>query len=414
MKKLFSREKEKEEEKIELSGLIVWLDGKEKPLLENLKNEISRIIDRINDGKGKLFEDLEKLEKAKLQNPNIPNRAMTIMEGNREAFVKKISHLFSNIDLEYSDFDEITKKSKELEKGIDSFGKGTARSYQILNEFFAREVASVAMNIKKIETNSKSIRNLSDYSKISKIKKIKEDIDDLNSKIKLKSELLEELKEEKGRVEAAESDLLGTKKKIKDIEAGEEYGNFENLLKEKEGFEGKLKEIGDRLFHDFSSLEKALKKYGKIAFENGKLVEEYLKDPVKALAGDDELKIIKILSSLKQAIKDDKLGLDVRKGEKTLLKIKELEGDYFGTLRGDYKNIKEKLDKTNLEVKNTEVKKQLQSNNEKLEIIKNNIENLNNKVSLINNEIGKIDIEKLKKNLQEKINDTINERIILV
>jgi prefoldin subunit 5 len=270
------------------------------------------------------------------------------------------------------------------------------------------------MNIKKIETNSKSIRNLSDYSKISKIKKIKEDIDDLNSKIKLKSELLEELKEEKGRVEAAESDLLGTKKKIKDIEAGEEYGNFENLLKEKEGFEGKLKEIGDRLFHDFSSLEKALKKYGKIAFENGKLVEEYLKDPVKALAGDDELKIIKILSSLKQAIKDDKLGLDVRKGEKTLLKIKELEGDYFGTLRGDYKNIKEKLDKTNLEVKNTEVKKQLQSNNEKLEIIKNNIENLNNKVSLINNEIGKIDIEKLKKNLQEKINDTINERIILV
>ncbi|MAE42467.1 hypothetical protein CMO93_01740 [Candidatus Woesearchaeota archaeon] len=414
IKKLFAKEEEKPEEKVVLSELGKWLDAKEKPLLESLKNRVNEIIGRVNEERKVLSDNLKKLEDAKLQNPNIPNRAKTIMEGNRKAFIKKVSHLFNNIDLKYEDFNEITRRSKDLEKDIDLLGKSTARTYQILSEFFAREIASIAEIIKKIETNSKSIRESVNYNKINAIKKIKNDVKDFQNKTRLKENILKELGQEKRNLEDEKNKNAKIEKNIEDIKSSENYKNFENLLKEKDEFEKQLKEIEDRLFHDFSVLEKALKKYGKIAFENGKLVESYLKDSVKALAGDEELKIISILGNLKQAVEEDKLELDEKKGGKALLKIKELDKQYFEALQKKYNGLKGNLEKINKNMKSNEAKNQLDDSKGKLDIIKNNINNIDNKIAIVNGELEKIDIEKLKKAIREEINEKLNEKIILV
>ena len=84
------------------------------------------------------------------------------------------------------------------------------------------------------------------------------------------------------------------------------------------------------------------------------------------------------------------------------------------TLQKNYNGLKEDLDKINNNIKNNKAKNQLDDYKEKLNIMKNNIENINNNVSMLNNEIEKIDISKLKKEVQEKINKTLNENIILV
>jgi len=118
---------------------------------------IDQITNKIYDEKKKVNENLKKLENAKLQNPKIPERVKTIMEGNRSAFIKKVSFFFDNIDLKFNNHDEILKKCKDIENEINSLGKGTARSYQVLNEFFAREAENVAINIKYIEKYTKEI-----------------------------------------------------------------------------------------------------------------------------------------------------------------------------------------------------------------------------------------------------------------
>ena len=116
-------------------------------------------------------------------------------------------------------------------------------------------------------------------------------------------------------------------------------------MTEREEVEKKLREIEDKLFHDFSVLEKALKKYAKIAFENEDLIEKYSKNPAKALFEDNNLEIIKIIHNLEKAISENKLELEQKKSERSLMKIKDLDKEYFTTNKNDSKKIKENLDK---------------------------------------------------------------------
>jgi len=413
IKKLF-KEEEITEEKINFSELSNWLDNKEKPLLDNLKNEVNKVIKEIESEKEKLFDNIKKLKNAKLQNPNIPNRVKTIMEGNRSAFIKKVSHVFENIGLKYSDFEEIKDKSKELEKTIHSLGKGTARSYQILNEFFAREVSSIAINIKNIENKAKGIRESNYYNKISSINEIKHYFSELNGKMQSKERLLGELKSEKSNLENSKEESSEIKRKIKGIKSGEEYKNFEELLRGKENLEKGIKNIENMLFHDFSVLERALKKYSKVSFENEKLIEGYLKNFIKALDEDNELIIVKAVIGLRKAIEENKLGLDNKKSKKVLSKTKELDKEYFSSSQSKYKEIKEKLGKVTADIRNSKTKKHLDDSADKLKILEGKIESLNNKISILNNEIEKIDSDKLRQGLQEKINNKLNEKITLL
>ena len=137
IKKLLAKEEEKEE-KIHLDELSNWTDEKTKQIFESLKNEINDAVSAINEEKERVFENLKKLENTKLQNQNIPERAKTVMQGNREAFVRKVSGFFNNTNLHYNDFYDLIERCKAFERGIDELAKSTARSYQILSQFFSR------------------------------------------------------------------------------------------------------------------------------------------------------------------------------------------------------------------------------------------------------------------------------------
>jgi len=167
--------------------------------------------------------------------------------------------------------------------------------------------------------------------------------------------------------------------------------------------ESKLSQIENQLFHDFSALEKALKKYAKIAIENENLILEYLDNPI--------FKISEILDKLKDVI--DQLGLDDKKKEKALAKIHELDGVYFNKIKEDFKNAKQRSNDVKYEIENNKGKKELDDYNKELNNVKINIESVNNKISMLNNDLEKINIEKLKENLVNEVNDVIKVRIVI-
>ena len=229
LKKLFAKE-EIQEEKIELNELNDWLDSKTKPIFETLNSSISQITNKINDEEKKANENLKKLENAKLQNPKIPERVKTILEGNRSAFIKKIIFFFDNIDLGYNNYDELINNCNKTKNQIESLGKGTARSYQILNEFFAREAENVAINIKNIEKHTKEIVNLVNNSKIMNVDKIKNIASDVKSKIRLKEKYSNDLKNEKDNLENIKSKKLEIENKIIEAKSSAGYRDYEKLL----------------------------------------------------------------------------------------------------------------------------------------------------------------------------------------
>jgi len=413
LKKLFAKE-EIQEEKVQLSELNDWLDQETKPIFSNLSIKINDAIEKINNEKEKVNENLKMLENAKLQNPKIPERVKTIMEGNREGFIKRISLFFNNIDLKYDNYEELIEKCKNIENDISSLGKGTAKNYQVLNEFFAREAEKIAMNIKNIENYSKELINIINSSKISDIDKIKNNIIDLKNKTKLKESYSIELENNKKILQDNQNKKLEIENKINDIKSGSDYRNYEKLMEEKEKTKIKINEIENILFHDFSALEKALKKYAKIAFENEKLILEYLNDPVITLIKDVDFKILKILDSLRNAIERNELELDEKKKVKAIEKINELDVVYFSKLKEDYKEAKKILNDIKLGIETNNSKKELDSLNIELKNINRDIDNLNNNIVATNNELEKINIEKLKENLQNKINDEVNVKITLL
>lgn len=413
LKKLFAKE-EVQEEKIELNELNNWLDEKAKAKFESFDLGINEILEKISHEKEKVKENLKILEDAKLQNPKIPDRVKTIMEGNRTGFIKKASYFFNNIDLKYNNPHELIQKCKNVGNEIEQLGKGTARSYQVLGEFFARQAENVAINIKNIENYSKEIINTIDNSKILNIDKIKISITDIQNKTKLKQQFSVELENNTKNLQDNKNKKSEIENKINKIKSSSDYGNYEKLLEEKEKIKAELNEIESVLFHDFSVLEKGLKKYAKIAFENEKLILEYLNSTIITLIKDDEFKILRILDSLKNAIANDEFGLDEKKKGKTLAKIDELDSVYFTKVKDDFAITKKRLNEIKLEIETNNSKKDLYSLNLELININQNIENINNKIISLNNELEKINIERLKENLQDEINDATNVRIILI
>ena len=265
--------------------------------------------------------------------------------------------------------------------------------------------------LKNIENHSKDIKNSIKDNKISIINKIKNDIESIKNKIKLKEQYSDELNNENNNLKNNETKKSETEKKINEIKSSSGYEDYRKLLEEKENVKSKLSGIENRIFHDFSVLEKALKKYAKIALENEKLILDYLSNSIITLIKDNELEILKILDSLKNAI--DELGLDDKKKEKSLEKIGELDGVYLMKIRDDFGTEKQRLNEITSSIENNESNNELESNNNELNNVKTNIENLNNKISNLNNELEKININKLKENLANEVNDVVNSKIII-
>ena len=412
IKSLFSRE-EKVQGKISFSDLDNWLDEKSKITFDDLKDEIKTIINEITDEKNNTIEKIKKLENASLQNPNIPNRAKTIMEGNREAFIKRSFQFLDGIELKYDNFDELAKKCDNLEENVTSLAKSTARSYMILNEFFARELRAVSENIKKIEDLSKKIKNSIEKKKIKQITGLKGRILDINYKIGLKNSLLKELEDKKAIISEKSSNLNNLKNRIDELKESHDYEDFEKLSKEKENFEKELRNLDSRIFHDFSIIEKALKKYAKIAFNMEELIYSYIENPIKALEKDDNLEIIEVLNKLKVLIEKNKLGIEEKKNEKITTKIKELSTDYLISIKISSKKIIVQLEKIEHELRNNKTKNEFDSCNKDLEKLKDEVNKRNENADNLNNEIIKIKIEDLKEELKQNIKNTLDEEIII-
>jgi len=246
------------------------------------------------------------------------------------------------------------------------------------------------------------------------VDKIKNIASDIKSKIRLKQQYSVELENIIKNLQNNKDKKEEIKNKINEIESNADYKNYEKSLEEKEKINAELNDIENRLFHDFSALEKALKKYAKIAFENEKLILEYLSNPIVTLIKDTDFKISKILDSLKNAIARNEFDLDDKKKEKALAKINELDSVYFTKIKDDFKNAKARLNDIKSKIENNNSRKDLDKLNIELKGVNQNIENLNNKILSLSNELGKINIEKLKEDLENQVHNIVNAKITVL
>jgi len=186
--------------------------------INSLLKEFSGRIDEISET---IKERCDELEKAELQNKNIPPRAITIMEGNRNAYIHKTMHFTGKIREILSeiqtlaDSDIIIDNISKISEMLDEYNKTTQKPYYILQEFFANESHKVALGIKEISDLIQQFRENLKQSDAHKFQEILSLLNKIRNREQRRKELENQKKELEKNLNEEEKNILILKHEIK-------------------------------------------------------------------------------------------------------------------------------------------------------------------------------------------------------
>ncbi len=413
LKKIFfgnSKEENEQVETIHLNELEDWFKKKSDSIISDLNVKIDEIKASIRQEITRTKDNLAVLATAKLRNPNISVKERQLMEGNRKAYILGVNRFLREIVLDV-DYNKMMEFCNNFSLRIERFGKGTVRPYAILQDFFANESRNIALNIKGIESLIKKLQTTLEEARLSEIDEIMASIRDLCYKVERKEKdkaalgekmiLLSKLEKTKSKIES----------EIGNLRKSEEYKKLNQLRLEEERVLSKIKENEIRLVNAFSIINKPLRKMERVVLENAEILAGYIENPVRALEKDDGLKIIEILKKLENNINNYTLDLKDKKREKVLIALSNMGVDFFKSFRNNMLGLKKELERLKREIENNNTFKEEQRLNYELESVKDNLEKTMNLVEDKKKAIEKLDINKIKNELEEKISSFFDTKI---
>ncbi|MDP7324249.1 MAG: hypothetical protein QF632_05815 [Candidatus Woesearchaeota archaeon] len=400
-------QKRVEKVKISQSELPEWFTNKTKPVKELLTEDLrilgSDIRQRINTTKA----SMDTLEAAELRNKNIPMRALQIMEGNRDAYVKRVTLFLQNIQPP-SILPEVSAFAEKIKKDFESLVKSTSKEYQILQEFLADESRKVAQNIKELERLCEKIGELGEDEKLILIKEVEKNIKTLREK-RARKELLEKTKEKK-KIELDELNKVHTdlEKSIESLKKEPEYKKVNDLKEKRKEMLGKIKNKAAELLYIFSTIEKALRKYIRISFEDQKILASYLESPLGAIFQDPDFTIIDVLKKIRIAIERKKIELDSKKGDKTIKAIETLTPQWLSTFYEEYSKLKAEKEALDKEIDTITIESKIEANEKQKSEVKEFQDKLKSEIKNIEEDVELIDLDELVKEIRDKILELLN------
>jgi chromosome segregation ATPase len=393
--RFFKKKEEIEEYIISIDQAPKWYDKQIEPKKDRLKHKIKQAKQKIIQNTQEVKHKLEKLQESGLMNPNIPERAKHFLQGNKEAYTKKVNSFLDALILP-EEVEELKGFFQDFNIQIQNLAQGIARPIQILNEFLANETREVSLPLGNIEKEIQKLKDSVEKLKLNEIDETKAKITEIQNKIEKENELKIELNTLITEINKTkrENEQLSTQ-----IELLQKDKELNQAKEEKNQINEKIKQMQKELIESFSIIETALKKYEHITFQHKELIGGYLKSPVQALMKDLHLDVIKMLSDLKSSAEAGKLEMKPRKTKKTLDEIKTLTKERLGKFLTEYgqlhlqeRTLQEKIDKMDVVLVSAEKEKKKEKNTIKLN-------DSMSKMNYLQTELGKIDISLMIKEL---------------
>jgi len=411
--KKFFKTEEVVKEEVNLEKLSEWFNDQAKLIYSDLDIKINEIKDKIKSLIEKTSNDLEILRDATLRNPNIPVRAKQFMEGNRAAYIKRVISFLDRIDIDERNYESLMEFSNLFDEVIKSFTKSTEKPYHVLQEFFANEAKDIAIDIKELEKQVKKLKDVIVDAGIDRAEHVKADIQRLCNKKKRRFDLKERLDSfaiEREKLEAAKKE---TEEEIHRIKESDDYLDIKGMEVMLKKTEQRLSDHINILNQIFSVLEHSLKKFLRITFKDEDLLRIYVEKPITGLRSDSELKILELLENMRQNIINNKIELKDKKKERTLNEISRLDKEYLAEFLEEYARLNTEVKRIKAKLDGSEVLKKLTTLEADLGELSTKITGLDFKVKGSKDELNKIDIDKLRKELEEKIKNLIKVELVI-
>ncbi|MCX8147390.1 MAG: hypothetical protein N3D84_02895 [Candidatus Woesearchaeota archaeon] len=389
LKSIFGRKEGQEREYISIDELPEWFDEKTEPIIENIKDDLNEKFKEIRRQCDLARENSRKLENARLSNEKIPERAVSIMMGNRESYIKAVHLFLDKIKIPTSlNIGSIQHFLSEFEENLNSFTKSSAKSYYVLQEFFRNESGAIAENIRNIDVVARSLLD----ERYKKINEVREKIANIESFIRLRKQVLEDIKNIEANLKSLKAEYRENTDKLEKIKQTREYKEYMQIEEEKKKIKSKISKNEEDLKLLLLPLEKPLRKFAKSSSEDRieEFTESYIHSPMDALKSDHSMRILKVLEKMKEMINADQLDLKDKKKERAIEAINAITKEKLESFKLKDKELKELMDK---------IRKR-----EGINVAAQKLQEINYRISHINSQIEKHEkeIEKLKKQLEKK------------
>ena len=412
IKGLFVQKKVQEKKEVSLDEFETWLKELKEIKMRTVNDELRNYRPRIEEQKKLILESINKLKNAKLMNPNIPTRAFSLMQGNREAYMRFTSKLAEGVSIpeKYEDLEYFIAK---FDNDFNDLKKSTARSFYILQEFFANEAKQIAGNIGAMEDIVNELREFVRKEGFDIINRITHKIMCIRKAQSGRKEYEDKLNELDALLRKEQKKKSDAEKEIIKIKESQNFKKYLEIEQKKAAVLERTKESEAEIHHFFANIESALKKYERIALDDGELVRKYLHDSVSALKEDEGLKVLEVLSKMRNAIEHNVVELKDAKKTKTqeILNAENKESleqmkKAIEGFRKEEKAINEEMAKYD---QNAEISKQLEI--QKAASVKSN--DLMQRMTEIKTEREKIDINSHKEKAQQLMRELDLAEIIL-
>jgi len=409
LKKLFSKEPEVSVEEIELANLHSWFDEKTKSKIDYLNNELKEVGKRVNSEVEQTRQNLDVLNKAELLNSNIPERAKHFMTGNRDAYSKKINSFLDRVHVPYN-ISDFSVFHSAVQEELKELTQGTAKSFQILQEFFANESRKVMGNVGSISKEINSFNQAFDDAGLNILDETKKRITDFQTKLNLKDALEKDLEARKQELEEHTTEIRKLKEDIELLQKDTQLTELKSKFKQAQA---KVEETRERITSPFSVINPALRKFERITYRHRTIVQKYIESPLDALLQDLHLSILKALHDLEMSIMNSRIDMKDKKREKTLEVMKLLTREYLGSFLTEYGQIKHVQDKLKKQIANLDAVVLLKEKKDKIIKLENNRIDIERKIDVFSKELAKVNIEELENKLVENLRKITNAKVLL-
>lgn len=377
--------KQKESIVLDITEVNKWLDKYIER--QEMGTRLAIIKREIGSKASKLKELLEILRNSQLKNPQVyPERALNVMEGNRNSYIQKIETFLKNLQFPER-YDDIKPFLEEISAEIEKLAIDTQKNFFILKEFMENDVSSVANKIAELDKIVANARTTLENTALDVVKEIKNEIDAYHAT----QQEIYSLRKDAQKIEDTKLGFYERRAKLEDkiskLKQSVGFSDLQSIVDKKDKIKEQLKKTESVISSLISDVEPALKKYAKSKKDAS--IIKYLKEPIKTFTEDEKLKII---AHFKKVLKEiDSLDLKDAKKDRIQKKLEKVEEAALEKTREKIIKLTQEFDEITNRIKNHSVKlnikeqegwmqstdKDIESEDEKLKEIEYRLERLN-------------------------------------
>ncbi|MBI2548570.1 hypothetical protein HYW21_04430 [Candidatus Woesearchaeota archaeon] len=410
LKSLFQTKQQKEEAipdiAIHVEDLPNWFEKQIQKHQEKLKEQVEPLLAQLPEKITAANEQFLLLQNAELQNKNIAQRAIDVMQGNRESYVKQYQLFLERLKLPQPErSQDIADFLVWFNAEINRVGTSTQKNYLVLQEFFAHESGKAMKSMKEISDIIQQINVVMAQSRMEKLHEINASIAELRERITIQHEFIVKMNLEQEALKEMEQKKEKIQLNVAKSKDAADYQMYENLITEREKVENTLKELESTINLQFSMVLPALKKYEYL--NESLTLSNYLTDPLAALYTDEEVKIVNFFPKIKEDIISGAIELKDKKKEKILETIDALSKEYLLSLILQCKEKQKKRAELERKIAQNMARKNMIDAEYRLEYLQRQQEKAKEKILKLQEQVNKIDLSGNKKTLEEQISNAL-------